>query len=408
MKHGLLSTESPAPIHRGTSLVPLCGACKLYLGCKSPKMPLWGEGKRKVLVIGEGPGAEEDSQNRPFVGKAGQRLRRELGLLGVNLDRDCWVSNSIICRPKDNATPTDAQIEYCRPNLLRIIQEKQPETIILLGAPAVRSIIGYLWRENSGGIERWQGWHIPCQKWNCWICPTFHPSYVEREKAPVLDLMFHDHLKRAFALKERPWKKVPDYLGKCHFVYDPQEAVNVIATMIFSVKPIAIALDYETSSLKPDDSDSKIICCSVSDGNESVAFLWKGVVIEAMKGFLSSNIPKIASNLKFESRWSLAKLGIEPKNWLWDTMLAAHILDNRPHISSIKFQAFALLGQPPWDEQVKPYMEPKGDDQKKFGDNARNQLHKVDPKTLGIYCAMDSLMEWHVAKAQRKQMGVKT
>ncbi len=404
MRHGLLSTEAPTILHRGTSLVPLCGACKLYLGCKSPKMPLWGEGKRKVLIIGEGPGADEDSQNRPFVGKTGQRLRSELRLLGVDLDRDCWVSNSIICRPKDNATPTDAQIEYCRPNLLRIIQEKKPETIILLGAPAVRSIIGYLWRDNSGGIERWQGWQIPCQKWNCWVCPTFHPSYVEREKAPVLDLMFSEHLKRAFAHKSRPWKTVPDYLGKCRFVYDPKKATSFIRATIASGNPVAF--DYETDRLKPDDPEARILCCSLSDGKQSIAFLWKGEVIEVMKRLLKSDTPKIASNLKFETRWSLAKLEIEPKNWLWDTMLAAHILDNRPHISSIKFQAFALLGQPPWDEQVKPYMEPKGDDQKKYGDNAKNQLHKVDPKTLGIYCAMDSLMEWYVAKVQRKQMNV--
>ncbi len=404
MRHGLLSTEAPTLLSRGTSLVPLCGACKLYLGCKSPKMPLWGKGEKKVLVIGEGPGEEEDKLNCPFVGKTGQRLRRELRLLGIDLDEDCWVSNSIICRPKDNATPTDAQIEYCRPNLLRIIQEKQPQTIILLGAPAVRSIIGYLWRENSGGIERWQEWQIPCQKWNCWICPTFHPSYVEREKAPVLDLMFHEHLRQAFSLRKRPWKEVPDYLRKCHFVYNPKEAWDIIYQMTKAEKPVAF--DYETSSLKPDDPDSKILCCSVSDGESSFAFLWKGEAILAMKEFLRSDVPKIASNVKFESRWSIAKLGIEPKNWLWDTMLAAHILDNRPHISSIKFQAFALLGQPPWDEQVKPFMEPKGDDQKKYGDNAKNQLHKVDPKTLGMYCAMDSLFEWHVAKIQRKQMNV--
>ena len=162
-----LSTVSPV-----ASLIPRCGACGIYRQCKSPKMPVSGQGKQGVLIVGEAPGAVEDEQGKPFVGESGQLLRETLERLDVNVDRDCWVTNSLICRPPKNRTPTDKEIDYCRPNLINTIEEVQPKTIVLLGAVPVKSLIGWLWREQVGALGRWIGWRIPCQKLNAWICPA--------------------------------------------------------------------------------------------------------------------------------------------------------------------------------------------------------------------------------------------
>lgn len=376
---------------------------------------MWGEGKRKILIVGEAPGYEEDVKNVPFVGKTGQRLRRELKDLGIDLERDCWVTNALVCRPvpprdefgneKGNTPPTDAQVDHCRPNVLKVVEDTNPVVVIPLGSHAVRSVIGYLWRENCGGVERWSGWRVPCQKWNCWVCPTYHPSFVEREdeKSPLASNIFRGHLERALSFAKRPWKQVPDYPSRCRFVYDPQEAGDVIREMTKAKTPVAF--DYETNALKPDYALTRIVCCSVSDGKQSVGFIWGGDAVKAMKEFLASDCPKIASNLKFETRWSLAHVGVNPRNWLWDTMLAGHVLDNRREVTSIKFLGFALLGQVPWDETVSLFLKPKPEDQKKYGANALNQIHKTDMMALLRYCAMDSLMEWLVARKQMKMLG---
>ena len=78
-------------------LLPQCGICGLLHGCQSPKMPVTGEGRLGVLIVAEAPGAEEDKRNEQLVGDAGQELRRACRSIDVDLDRDCWKTNSLIC-----------------------------------------------------------------------------------------------------------------------------------------------------------------------------------------------------------------------------------------------------------------------------------------------------------------------
>lgn len=357
----------------------------------------------------------EDSQGRPFVGDSGQELRSSLAKIGVDLDRDCWTTNSLICHPweegekgKRNRTPTDKEIDWCRPNVIRAIEELKPETILLLGMSAVKSVIGWAWQESVGEMGRWIGWRIPSVKLNSWLCPVWHPSFVmrvdygnsaaiadwkgEREN-PTRKVIWERHLKRAFKLQGRPWKEAPVWS-------DPQSvkveldvglAAKWIRRMIGWNKPVAF--DYETNMLKPDSAKAEIVCCSVSDGEVSVAFPWHGEAKRAMRELLKSNVPKIASNLKFEDRWTRKEFGFSPRNWLHDTMIAAHVLDNRGSISSIKFQAFVLLGVDSWDEKIKGQFKDGGD-----------LVKAVGLERLLRYCALDSLYEWHVCMKQRRKL----
>lgn len=363
-----------------------------------------GKGLKKILIIGESPGSNEDIQGKQFVGKTGEFLQRKLSRLGIDLRSDCWLTNAINCKPPETKKgepkfPARA-VEYCRPIPIKAIQDLQPEKIILLGAHAVKSVIGWLWKEDPGGIGRWVGWKIPCQRLNSWICPIWHPSYFMRNdgksEAIVGELLFERYLSEAIELEGRPWKSHPEYEKRIQLIYHPEEAASWIEKATLRSNPIAF--DFETNCLKPDGLRAEIYCCSISDGNETIAFPWQGESIRAMKRLLSSDVPKVGWNQKFENRWTKRILGIDVANWVWDGMLAAHLLDNRGRISGLKFQSFAVLGQESYDEQIHPYLTAKNG-------NALNRIKEFDLTKTLRYCGTDSLLEWKVGKLQSEQLG---
>ncbi len=238
-------------------LIPQCGACQLYKNCNSPKMPVSGKGRKRILIVGEAPGQQEDSQGKPFVGKTGQFLEDILYSLGVRLREDCWITNAIICHPKHpdgrNRTPSDKEIEWCRPNLVNTVKELNPEKIILLGGVPLQSLLGWIWKEDIGRVGRWVGWKIPSQQLNAYVCPTWHPSFIVRmldEKkggsGEVEKLLFTKHLKEALELGGRPWpsrEEVPRYSEEVKIIYDPDKAARLIRKY-----NSLIAIDYECAT----------------------------------------------------------------------------------------------------------------------------------------------------------------
>lgn len=405
--------QSKPPVSR----IPKCGACGLFKACKSPKMEVTGKGERKILLVGEAPGKTEDLEGKQFVGETGRLLERTLKRLGINMRRDCWITNSLICHPfvmedgkKRNRTPTDKEIEYCRPNLVNTINDLQPEIIVPLGDVAVKSLIGWLWKDNPGPLYKWIGWRIPYIKLNCWICPVWHPSYVSREgyqsygtgkRNEVVIKIWEEHLRQITKLPGNPWLRIPDYKKQIQLIHSHEEAAKVIRDII-PVAKIA-AFDYETNMLKPDWPDARILSASIcfDEPMKTIAFPWVGKAREAMREFLRSPIRKIASNLKFEERWSQVHLKTGVKNWWWDTMIGAHVHDNRAEITGLKFQSFVWLGVDSYNDHIKPFIKTKGDER-------TNQLAKqVDLNDLLHYNALDSLFEFHVALKQRRAMGYK-
>jgi len=363
-----------------------------------------GLGKKKILIVGEAPGEREDKKGVQFVGKAGKEvLRPVLRELGINPERDVVMTNALICHPPNNVITNKKAIEFCRPNLLKTINEMRPEIIILLGKSPVKSLIGHLWKESVGDMKRWAGWQIPSQTFNTWICPIYHPSYLLRQDSVVLNRIFFAHMRDALALEGRPWDKVPDYKSQVQVEFNAKRAAKEIRILIKGKRPVAF--DYETNMLKPDSKRGRIVCCSVSDGKTTIAFPWDGEAIDAMVELLRSDVGKIASNMKFEDRWTKKKLKIRIRNWLrpstggiGDTMLAAHVLDNRPLISSIKFQAFVKLGQEDYDSHLKPYLKSKDP-----GGYSENRITEINMSDLLVYNGLDSLLEWKVAKIQYKE-----
>jgi DNA polymerase len=364
-------------------------------------MPVTGDGQKRIMVVGENPSVEEDRQGTQFVGSSGQVLRDSLRSMGVSLDRDCWKTNAIICRPKGNRGPSDDEIRYCRANVMTAVRELQPQVIIALGHSAVKSLFNpWVGALGIGAIKRWVGWQIPFHPLNAWVCPTFHPSFLLREqdnRNSTAKLMFEQHLRSAIKSAEEPLP-TPIDLDSIELVYDADRAVAFLHKVIERGDPIAF--DYETNTLKPETAGAQIYSCAVCwKGKKTVAFPWSPQVAEAMRAVLRSEVPKLGANMKFEDRWTRVHLNTRIRNWTWDTMQAAHVLDNRPEITSVKFQSFVMLGVPSYNDRVEKLLSEQGA-------NRLNQIHQIHWRDLLKYNGWDALLEYHIALRQMRMFGI--
>lgn len=381
--------------------VPQCGACGIWQHCRSPKMKPTGEGKKKILIVAEAPGENEDKQGIQLVGNAGRHLMSLLRPLGINMRRDCWLTNACICRPTDddgkNRRPTNKEIDFCRPNLRNTIRDLKPHVIIPLGDVAVRSVMELAYGQgiDHKDVGAWVGWRIPSIVLNAWVCPTYHPSFLLHEQSQVAELIVGRHLRAAAKLKGKPHTTPPDYLSQVRVETDHVRAAAAVRAMMRKGGPLAF--DFETTTLKPDGPHAHILCCSVSDGVESIAFPWHGDAVAAVDELTKSGTPLVAANSRFEDRWTRNKLGHWVKNWLWDTVLGAHWGDCRHGINGLKFQAFVLLGMPDYSSHLEPYM-------KQPNSNRPNRLREVDPLELLKYNGLDSILEMLVAKKQMEAL----
>lgn len=387
------------------SLLPKCGSCGLLKTCKTPKIGVAGSGRLGVLVVDESPGIDEDTTGRSYVGVASEYLRNRLDVLGIDLDRDCWRTSALICYPGRAAT--ESEVEYCRPNLTKVIQDLQPKHIMLFGKSAIYSVLGPYWKSGKfGSADRWVGHLIPFQPWNCWISTNYHPAYVmasnqdQREsEGAVVRLWFLRYLQRSFLNLDRPYVEVPDYRRHVLKIHDPEIAANWIREKLRTNAPFSF--DYETNMIKPDSREAEIVSASICWGGlETIAFPWTGAAIPAMREFLDSDNPKIGANNKFESRWTRAILGMSARNFCWDVVLRAHHNDNRDKISSVKFQALVSLGFPDWSYAIEPYLD--GGD----SGSSKNRIREVDLDSLLLYNGLDSHVQYEIAEKQRKEKNV--
>lgn len=117
-----------------------CQACSL---CRQRKQAVLGVGDLQpdLLVIGEGPGAEEDQRGEPFVGQAGKLLDAMLASIGLARGRKVYIANAVKCRPPGNRTPEPNEMAACRPYLERQIALLKPKLILLLGRAAAHSVL---------------------------------------------------------------------------------------------------------------------------------------------------------------------------------------------------------------------------------------------------------------------------
>lgn len=148
-----------------------CRRCKL---APTRKTIVFGEGNpyAELMFIGEGPGADEDEQGLPFVGRAGKLLNRMMQAVGLKRE-NVYICNIVKCRPPGNRTPETDEVEACSPFLYRQIEAIRPRLICCLGAPAVRTVLGI-----KEGITKIHGRFYDFGSTKA--LATVHPAYVLR------------------------------------------------------------------------------------------------------------------------------------------------------------------------------------------------------------------------------------
>jgi len=177
-----------------------CKRCRLHEGRNKI---VFGSGNpgAKIVFVGEGPGADEDDQGLPFVGRAGQLLTQMIdgtaSKEGIPIKRpDVYICNVVKCRPPENRTPEPDEMEICGQFLFRQLTSIQPKAICALGSTAAKALLG-----GKDGVTKLRG------KWHKWhdipLLVTFHPSYLLRP--------YNQNAKR------ESWEDLKMLL---HFVYD--------------------------------------------------------------------------------------------------------------------------------------------------------------------------------------------
>jgi DNA polymerase len=170
-----------------------CTRCKLHtLGRKQIVFGV-GDPAADIMFVGEAPGADEDAQGIPFVGRAGQLLTRMIEAMGLSRD-EVYIANVLKCRPPSNRDPQPDEVEQCEPFLFKQIATVQPKVIIALGAFAARTLL-----KTQDPISRLRGRVFEYRGAN--LIPTFHPSFLLR--SPGYKREAWEDLKKALGLLGR-------------------------------------------------------------------------------------------------------------------------------------------------------------------------------------------------------------
>ena len=167
-----------------------CEKCKLSSNRTNVVIGV-GNKKAEVMFIGEGPGADEDVQGEPFVGRAGKLMNMALAGLGIKRE-DIYIANIVKCRPPGNRNPEAEEAESCLPYLYSQIKLIKPKKIVLLGSIALKNILG-----KEYGITASRGKWI--EKDSISYLPTFHPAALLRDDAKKIH--FWQDLKEVFSQK---------------------------------------------------------------------------------------------------------------------------------------------------------------------------------------------------------------
>lgn len=372
-----------------------CESCGLSKKSTNPKLGVTGKGNKKILLLGEANSPTEDRTGRHWTGAGSEVLKKELDFNKIHIYDDCWSLNVVRCSHRK--TLTKHQINCCSRFLEETILELKPKVIICFGRTPLQALF-----ENqysiSGEFETWRGATIPSIKYDCFVCPTYPPLHMQDTKKQESLLAFKKDIANAVCLnKPALYNK-----EKIHYISD----LNILRKVI---KPgNTISIDFETTGLKPHTKGHRIICASVSPNVDEAYVFEIPTKSEELQPFLdileNPKIYKMAHNMKYEHTWAKVIWGIEIQGWIWDSMLSAHILDNRRGVVGLKFQAFTLLGSTDYSSDINQYIRTKDRDSNGFNNILTLIETDEGKKKLLKYCALDTIYQYRIAQIQQERM----
>lgn len=161
-------------------VVKQCRKCRL---CETRKNVVFGVGNREadIMFIGEGPGADEEAQGEPFVGKAGKLMNMAFDMLGIKRE-EVYIANIVKCRPPNNRNPQDDEAENCLDYLRNQVILVKPKIIVLLGSVALKNVLG-----KEYGITASRGKWL--ERKGILYMPTWHPAALLRDENKKIDFI---------------------------------------------------------------------------------------------------------------------------------------------------------------------------------------------------------------------------
>jgi len=321
---------------------------------------------------------------------------------------ECLNTSATICAVPKGKRPTSTQTKTCYPNLKNTISDFKPHIIVAVGDAALESLVHNKFKKKYAAVSTFRGFLIPDREYNAWLCPILSPSYVLSENtAPVAKKILSEDLKSIAKLQtiELPSRTTEDINSKVEIIKHTKD-VNLILSDLNKQKDIMVAFDYETTGLKPQHPDQRIRSVSIAtDVDHVIAFPFdytNNKFLTLFAEFLANpDIHKLAVNMKYENDWSNVHLKIPVNSWMFDPMIAQHVIDNRPAICSLDFQAYQYFGIKPYSEHVTQYL--------KSADNKGNSLNTVfdaDLHDLLLYNGIDSLLTFSLAIVQMELIGI--
>ncbi len=181
--------------------VSVCRNCRLH---ETRTNTVFGEGDPDAMIffIGEGPGETEDNTGRPFVGRAGELLNKQIAAMGLRREQ-VFIANIVKCRPPNNRVPAPDEVATCTPYLERQLEIVRPKVIVTLGLPAAKYML-----KSSSTMGRLRG------QWHDWrgikLMPTYHPSFLLRSPTYENRSAVWSDLQKVMAEIGLPSKKPAD------------------------------------------------------------------------------------------------------------------------------------------------------------------------------------------------------
>lgn len=368
---------------------PSCTLCTRH--ASAPLVCVMGQGPVPcdVMIVGEAPTIHRTDLTKPFSGNAGRLLDRILMDNGVSRDT-LYITNVVHCAAPENESPSQAEIKACKEHLLKEIEEVKPKFIILLGAVALKGVLG----KGASGIMDLHG--NPIEKDGITYLPAFHPAAALRD--PKKEAPLRADLKKFFEIINGTWK--PSTGLNLTVVKTKDQYKEMLEDL---QKSPVVGFDLETTGLDPREEGAAINCLGVSRyadveltqerqfviplATKDCPFKDAAEARDALYEIRHTMEGKkvVTQNGKFDNRWLRQHFSVRfPITY--DTMMAAHILDeNSP--AGLKYLAKIHLNAPAYDIS---------------SEEKRGQ--GVDLEKMYEYCGYDVLYTLRLYKLQRGQL----
>jgi uracil-DNA glycosylase family 4 len=324
-----------------------CEECPLYQGGKYVPSDYQGNKTAEYVLLGEAPGGMEAKVGKPFVGMSGKLLDATLEEMGVD-KRQAVLTNTCLCRPPANETPTPAAVKACKPALKALLEEVQPKYVVAMGNTAASAMLGRGTRITQDRVGPPKEVGKPYK-----LIPTVHPAACLRN--PNLFPMLAADLQKLKPGATKQWK-TPVYK-----VYDDEtSACRAIAQLKAAKAYDVLVVDLEVGEEKDNSFGHPNTLLAVG-----IAYKSDTAIVIGAEAVKSATVRKALSDLFqykklvcHNGKYDLGvlyRMGFGTFKLYRDTMLMAYTIDEVPGTKGLKYLAKELLGAPDWDLEIKQY-----------------------------------------------------